>query len=238
MENYKINDIYELIKDNPYVGRGIIIGKSKDSLVFGYFIMGRSENSRNRIFVEDGDTLYTKAYDESKVTDPKLIIYNAIRQYKNKIIVTNGDQTDDIYNGLVQNKSIYEILKNRKFEPDKPVYTPRISGLIEINNNDFNYVLSILKSMDENAIKCSRYYYEYESIKNLGHLIHTYKTDGNPVPSFVGEPKRIIIEDDIDEFTNKVWNSLNKDNKISLYVKYVNLENNKVNKRLVNKNEG
>ena len=239
MDIYKINDIGELIKDNSYVGRGIVIGKSANgkNAVSAYFIMGRSANSRNRIFTEKGGAVFTEPFDASKVEDPSLIIYAAIRKYENKLIVTNGDQTDTIYDGLKNGKGFGCALKSREFEPDKPNFTPRISGMITFNDGDFNYDLSILKSADAEGTACNRYTFGYSSLAGLGHFIHTYVCDGNPIPTFQGEPERVAIPDDIDEFTNTLWNNLNEDNKISLYVRYTDLETGKETNRLINKNK-
>ncbi len=237
MDIYKINDIGELITGNPYVGRGIVIGKSKDgkSAVTAYFIMGRSANSRNRIFVQEGDAVFTKPFDESKVEDPSLIIYAAVRKLGGNLIVTNGDQTDTIYDGLKNGVSFSDSLKTREFEPDKPNYTPRISGILHLDG-DFSYEMSILKSADAEGTACNRYTFSYPSIPGLGHFIHTYVTDGNPIPTFQGEPERVEIPDDIDEFTNKLWDALDENNKISLYVRYIDLENGKETNKLINKN--
>ncbi len=239
MSIYNINDIAELIRDNSYVGRGIVIGKSADgkNAVSAYFIMGRSENSRNRIFVERENVLYTQPFDASKVTDPSLIIYSAQKKYKNKLIVTNGDQTETIYEGLQNGKCFKESLKTRKFEPDAPNFTPRISGILEFENNDFSYEMSILKSADEKGSACNRYTFSYESMNGLGHFIHTYVGDGNPLPTFCGEPERIAIPDNIDEFANSLWDALNHENRISLYVRYTNLESGKEENRLINQNK-
>lgn len=239
MNVYKNNNIKELIKDNSYVGRGIVIGKSQDgnAAVCAYFIMGRSENSRNRIFTLDDGVLYTKAYDESKVSDPSLIIYAALREYENKLIVTNGNQTDTVYDGLKNGLSFAESLKAREFEPDGPIFTPRISGILNFGDDDFTYSMSILKSADENGTACARYTFDYPSVKGVGHFIHTYICDGDPVPVFVGEPERVEIGNNIDEFTNDLWEALDKDNKISLYVRYTNLKDHTVSERLINKNE-
>ncbi len=239
MNVYEQNKIGELLKDNPYPGRGIILGKSADgkSAVSAYFIMGRSENSRNRIFVKDGETLYTKPYDESKVEDPSLIIYAALRTYQNLLIVTNGDQTDTIYDGVRAGKSFSDSLLSREFEPDAPNFTPRISGLVKFENYDFTYNMSILKSIDAIGSACSRYTFSYPTIPGVGHFIHTYITDGNPIPTFMGEPERIFIPNDIDDFTNEIWENLNENNKISLYVRYTNLSDLTVTERLINKNK-
>jgi len=238
MNIYETVNIGDLIKDNPYVGRGIIIGKSADAkkAVFAYFIMGRSENSCNRIFTEKDGTLYTEPFDPSKVQDPSLIIYAAMRRFENKIIVTNGDQTDTVYEGLKTGKSFNDSLKSRCFEPDAPNLTPRISGILEFNNKDFSYEMSILKSADAEGTACNRYLYSYEPIAGVGHFIHTYVTDGNPLPTFQGEPERIAIPDCIDCFTKELWENLNEKNKISLYVKYIDLADGTEDFRLINKN--
>ena len=239
MNVYKINDIGELITGNPYVGRGIVIGKSKDGkkAASAYFIMGRSENSRNRIFTEKNGEVFTEPFDSAKVVDPSLIIYAAIRQYGKSLIVTNGNQTDTIYDGLKEGKSFSDALKTREFEPDGPNFTPRISGIVNFKNGDFDYEMSILKSADENGSACNRYTFSYSAIAGLGHFIHTYVTDGNPIPTFCGEPERVEIPNDIDEFTNKLWNALDENNKISLYVRYVDLTTGKAENRLINKNK-
>ena len=238
MNVYKIQDIGELIKDNPYVGRGIVIGKSESGkyAVSAYFIMGRSNNSRNRIFVKRGGDLYTEPYDASKVEDPSLIIYAAIRETDGGLIVTNGDQTDTVYDGLKSGLSFSDSLKSREFEPDAPNLTPRISGYITFSSGDFSYEMSILKSADPLGTACNRYTFSYPSISGLGHFIHTYVTDGNPIPTFQGEPERVAIPDDIHLFTNNLWTNLNSDNKISLYVRYTNLTSGEATERLINKN--
>ncbi len=239
MNIYEINDIAKLIEGNSYVGRGIVIGKSADGkkACSAYFIMGRSANSRNRIFAERDGVLYTEPFDASKVEDPSLIIYAAVREYENKLIVTNGDQTDTIYNGLAEGKCFSSALKSRKFEPDAPNLTPRISGMLSFENGDFTYDMSILKSADADGSACNRYTFSYEPLAGLGHFIHTYVCDGNPIPTFQGEPERVAIDNDIDVFTNKLWNALDENNKISLYVRYTNLENGKAESRLINKNK-
>ena len=239
MDIYAINNIGELIKDNTYVGRGIVIGKSSDGkkAVSAYFIMGRSANSRNRIFVERDNALFTEPYDASKVEDPSLIIYAAVRRLKNKLIVTNGDQTDTIYNGVNAGLSFAGSLTSREFEPDKPNFTPRISGMLTFDSGDFKYAMSILKSADPEGNACNRYAFSYSPIAGLGHFIHTYVCDGNPIPTFQGEPERVAIPNDIDEFTDTLWTNLNEDNKISLYVIYTDLETGKEETRLINKNK-
>ncbi len=239
MNIYKNNNIYELIKDNPYVGRGIVIGKTEDGskAAFAYFIMGRSENSRNRVFTFKDNVLYTEPFDSSKVEDPSLIIYAAVRDYENKMIVTNGDQTDTIYEGLKAGKCMNRSLKSREFEPDAPNFTPRISGLLTFEGGDFDYEMSILKSADSVGQACNRFLYSYEPINGLGHFIHTYVTDGSPIPTFQGEPERVVIPNDIDTLTNDIWNGLNEANKISLYVRYIDLKTLKTETRLINKNK-
>ncbi len=238
MNIYKINDIAELIRDNAYVGRGIVIGKSEDGkkACTAYFIMGRSQNSRNRVFAERDGAIFTEPFDASKVEDPSLIIYAALRELDNRLIVTNGDQTDTIYEGLKNGKSFSEALTSREFEPDAPNLTPRISGMLTFADGDFTYEMSILKSADEIGSACNRYTFSYPSIKGLGHFIHTYVCDGNPIPTFQGEPERVAIPDDIDEFTNSLWAALNEDNKISLYVRYTDITSGETASRMINKN--
>ena len=235
MNVYEIHNVGKLIKDNEYVGRGIIIGKTKNNkAVVAYFIMGRSENSRNRIFKETQDGIVILPFDESKVEDPSLIIYSPIRTLANHLIVTNGDQTDTIYDFVKQGKCFKKALSTRCFEPDAPNWTPRISGMVTFENNDFSYEMSILKSADEQGSACNRYTFSYPSLAGLGHFIHTYVCNGNPIPTFCGEPERVEIPNDIDEFANDLWTNLNKDNKISLYVRYVDLENGKTENRMFN----
>ena len=238
MDIYKINTPEELIQGNSYVGRGIVIGKTPDAsrAVIAYFIMGRSENSRNRVFAEENGVLYTRPFDESKVADPSLIIYAAMRSFDNKLIVTNGDQTDTIYNGLAAGKSFGQALESRQFEPDAPNLTPRISGMLNFDNNDFTYQMSILKSADPEGTACSRYLFSYPALPGLGHFIHTYVCDGSPIPTFQGEPERMAIPDDAEEFTRRLWNSLDENNRISLYVRTVDLKTGAVENRLINKN--
>ena len=238
MNIYKIHNIGELIKDNPYVGRGIVIGKTPDGkkAVSAYFIMGRSQNSRNRVFVKRDNALFTEPYDVSKVEDPSLIIYAAVREIDNKLILTNGDQTDTVYEGIKAGKSFSDSLKSREFEPDAPNLTPRISGMIEFAEDNFSYEMSILKSADEIGSACNRYTFSYPSLSGLGHFIHTYVCDGNPIPTFQGEPERVATYNDIDSFTKELWENLNPDNKISLYVRYTDVENGEISERLINKN--
>ena len=239
MNIYKINDIGELIKGNSYVGRGIVAGKSADGTkaVTAYFIMGRSENSRNRIFVENGEEVIIHPFDASKVEDPSLIIYSPIRVIDNNLIVTNGDQTDTIYDFVSEGRTFTEALQTRKFEPDMPNLTPRISAMLTFDENDFTYEMSILKSADENGTACNRYTYSYAPLAGLGHFIHTYVCDGNPIPTFQGEPERVAIPDDIDEFLETIWNNLDENNKISIYVRYVDLKTGETENRMINKNK-
>ncbi|MBQ2943603.1 MAG: IMP cyclohydrolase [Ruminococcus sp.] len=238
MDIYKINCIKELLSNNTYPGRGIVIGKSDDGkkAVTAYFIMGRSENSRNRVFIENGDEVIIHPFDASKVEDPSLIIYSPIRVYENNLIVTNGDQTDTVYDGLASGMSFEQALTQREFEPDAPNFTPRISGMITFDDNDFTYKMNILKSADAEGSACNRFNYAYKSLAGLGHFIHTYVCDGNPIPTFQGEPERVFIPSDIDEFTQAIWSTLNEQNKISLYVRFVDLETGAVENRMINKN--
>lgn len=239
MDIYKINNIDELIAGNSYVGRGIVIGKSEDGkkAVSAYFIMGRSANSRNRVFTEKDGAVFTEPFDVTKVEDPSLIIYAAIRSFENKLIVTNGDQTDTIYEGLKNGKDFAEALLTREFEPDAPNFTPRISGMLTFADGDFTYKMSILKSADKEGGACSRYTFDYPSVAGLGHFIHTYVCDGNPIPTFQGEPERVAIGNDIDAFCETLWNALDADNKISLYVRYTDLETGAEENRMINKNK-
>ena len=238
MNIYEIKTMSQRLEGNRYPGRGIVIGKSADgkSAVTAYFIMGRSANSRNRIFTEKNGAVYTEPFDASKVEDPSLIIYAAIRKIGNALIVTNGDQTDTIYKGLAAGMGFDESLTSRCFEPDGPNFTPRISGLLDFSNGDFSYKMSILKSGDEIGSFCNRFGFHYGSKAGLGHFIHTYVCDGNPIPTFQGEPERVAIPNDIDEFTSEIWNALDAENKISLYVRYIDLETGKETNRMVNKN--
>ena len=235
---YNIDSIEKLLSENTYPGRGIVIGKTPDGkkATVAYFIMGRSENSRNRVFIENGDDVVIHPFDASKVEDPSLIIYSPIRKLDNNLIVTNGDQTDTVYDGLVAGKSFEEALRARCFEPDAPNFTPRISGMLTFDGNGFSYKMSILKSGDEIGSICNRYTFEYTPVDGLGHFIHTYNCDGNPIPTFTGEPERVKTVNDIDEYTALVWNSLNSNNKISLYVRYIDLESGNVENRMINKN--
>ena len=236
----KILNLAEELRGNAYPGRGIVIGRTPDGkkAVTAYFIMGRSENSRNRVFVEDGAGIRTQAFDPSKLTDPSLIIYAPVRVLGNKTIVTNGDQTDTIYEGMDKQLTFEQSLRSREFEPDGPNYTPRISGIMHIENGRYNFAMSILKSDDGDPQSCNRYTYAYENPKaGQGRFIHTYKCDGNPLPSFEGEPKLVEIPSDIDEFTDLLWKSLNQDNKVSLFVRFIDIETGKYESRIVNKNK-
>ena len=226
--------------ENAYPGRGIVIGKTPDGkkAVTAYFIMGRSENSRNRIFVEEGEGIRTQAFDPSKLTDPSLIIYAPVRVLGNKTIVTNGDQTDTIYEGMDRQLTFEQSLRSREFEPDAPNYTPRISGILHIEGKVFNYAMSILKSNNGNPDACNRYTFAYSNpVEGEGHFIHTYREDGNPLPSFEGEPKLVEIKGEIDEFAKMLWESLNEENKVSLFVRYIDLETGKYETRIINKNK-
>ncbi|MBQ9715141.1 MAG: IMP cyclohydrolase [Clostridia bacterium] len=232
-------DIKNELQQNSYPGRGIIIGKSADGkkAVTAYFIMGRSENSRNRIFVEEGKGIRTQAFDPSKLVDPSLIIYAPVRVLGNKTIVTNGDQTDTIYDGMDKQLTFEQSLRCREFEPDCPNYTPRISGILKVAEGKFNYAMSILKSNNGNADSCNRFTFAYENpIAGEGRFIHTYKCDGNPLPSFEGEPKLISIPDDMDAFADLLWNSLNEDNKVSLFVRYIDIATGEYTTKIINKN--
>ena len=228
------------LQENSYPGRGIIIGRSADGkkAVTAYFIMGRSENSRNRVIVEDGEGIRTQAFDESKLTDPSLIIYAPVRVLGNKTIVTNGDQTDTIYEGMDRQMTFEQSLRSREFEPDAPNYTPRISGIMHVEGGKFNYAMSILKSRNGDPGSCCRYTFAYENaVPGEGHFIHTYMHDGNPLPSFEGEPKRIAIPDDMDAFADTLWSSLNEDNKVSLFVRYIDIATGTYESKIINKNK-
>ena len=227
------------LKNNSYPGRGIVIGKSKDGkkAVAAYFIMGRSENSRNRVFVEDGDGIRKQAFDPAKLVDPSLIIYAPVRVLGNKTIVTNGDQTDTIYTGMDKQLTFEQSLRSREFEPDGPNYTPRISGIMHIEGGSYNYAMSILKSCEGDPSCCERFTFAYERpLAGEGRFIHTYMGDGSPLPSFEGEPKRVEIDGDIAAFTDMLWTSLNEDNKVSLFVRFIDIETGAYESRIVNKN--
>ncbi|MCM1157500.1 MAG: IMP cyclohydrolase [Bacteroidales bacterium] len=228
------------LKENAYPGRGIVIGRSKDGkkAVTAYFIMGRSANSRNRVFVTEGEGIRTEAYNPDKLEDPSLIIYAPVRVLGERTIVTNGDQTDTIYDGLERGLSFEQALRQREFEPDAPNYTPRISGVMHIADGAYAYAMSILKSGDREGTSCNRYTFTYENPKaGEGRFIHTYARNEEPLPSFLGEPKRVEIDGDIDELTGRIWNSLNEENKVSLFVRFIDIETGKYETRIVNKNQ-
>lgn len=239
MNVYETLNPFKLIEGNTYPGRGIIIGKTPDgkNAVIAYFIMGRSVNSRNRVFEQIDGGIITKAFDESKLEDPSLIIYSPVRTLENKIIVTNGDQTDTIYDFVKDGKSFEDALRTREFEPDAPNFTPRISGMLTFENGDFTYKMSILKSADAKGGACSRYFYEYPALPGIGHFIHTYNCDGDPIPTFTGEPERVCLQNDIDDFSDSLWAALNADNRISLYVRFADLKAGSEETRIINKNK-
>ena len=238
MSVYTSKTMGEIIKDNAYAGRGIVIGKTADGkkAAIAYFIMGRSENSRNRIFREEGNDVVIYPFDESKVEDPSLIIYSPIRVIDNKVIVTNGDQTDTIYDFIADGKCFAGALRTRKFEPDAPNWTPRISGMLTFEEGNFSYEMSILKSIDAEGSGCARYHWTYPSVNGLGHFIHTYQHDGNPLPTFQGEPRRVTVPDTAEELISDIWANLNEQNKISIYVRYIDLETGEVTNKMINKN--
>lgn len=227
------------LRNNEYPGRGIVIGRSSDGryAVTAYFIMGRSVNSRNRIFAEEGEGIRTQAFDPSKLEDPSLIIYAPVKVLGNHTIVTNGDQTDTVYDGLSEGLSFEQALRSRKFEPDGPNYTPRISGLMHIEDGKYDYVMSILKSDGGDPSCCNRYTFSYDyPIAGEGRFLHTYMHDGDPLPSFEGEPKKVVIEGDLDSFARMLWENLNEDNKVSLFVRFVEIATGKYETRIFNKN--
>lgn len=236
MNVYETKTMAQRLDGNTYPGRGIVLGMTPDGKesVAAYFIMGRSVNSRNRVFVEEPDGIRTEAYDPSKMVDPSLIIYHPVREMGRGLIVTNGDQTDTVVDGLLAGQSFAISLEKREFEPDAPNFTPRISGIIDLDEGFF-YKLSILKSADEKGSACNRYCFRYEPLDGVGHFIHTYNCDGNPIPTFTGEPERVAVPADIDEFANGIWSGLNADNKISLYVSYIDLATKQRTSRLFNK---
>ncbi len=236
----KMLSLEQELAENAYPGRGIVIGRSKDGAkaVTAYFIMGRSVNSRNRIFVSEGEGIRTQAHDPSKLEDPSLIIYAPVRVLPHMTIVTNGDQTDTVYDGMEKGMTFEQSLRSREFEPDGPNYTPRISGIMNVKDGIFDYAMSILKSNNGNPESCNRYTYSYENpAAGEGHFIHTYMHDGNPLPSFEGEPKCVEISGDIDAFTDKVWSNLNEENKVSLFVRYIDIATGKYETRIINKNK-
>lgn len=235
----KMLEIGEELRGNSYPGRGIVIGKTPDGkkAVAAYFIMGRSENSRNRVFVQDGEGIRTQAFDPAKLTDPSLVIYAPVRVLGNKTIVTNGDQTDTIYEGMDRQLTFEQSLRSREFEPDGPNYTPRISGILHIENGMYNYAMSILKSNNGSPKACNRFTFAYENPKaGEGHFIHTYIGDGNPLPSFEGEPKLVGILDSIEGFADVLWTNLNEENKVSLFVRYIDIATGEYETRILNKN--
>ncbi len=235
----KMMSLEQELRSNSYPGRGIVIGKSQDGnqAVTAYFIMGRSTNSRNRVFVRDGEGIRTQAFDPSKLSDPSLIIYAPVKVLGNKTIVTNGDQTDTIYAGMDKQLTFEQSLRCREFEPDGPNYTPRISGILHIENGSYNYAMSILKSSNGNPKSCNRFTFAYENpAAGEGHFIHTYMHDGEPLPSFEGEPRLIGISGDIDDFTSMIWNSLNDENKVSLFVRFIDIAAGRYETRIMNKN--
>ena len=228
------------LRSNSYPGRGIVIGTSSDGkyAVTAYFIMGRSENSRNRIFATMGDGIRTEAFDPARLEDPSLIIYAPVRVRGNDTIVTNGDQTDTIFDLMEAGQSFEEALRTREFEPDAPNYTPRISGLMHIKDGEYDISMSILKSNHNDPSCCLRFTYTYDKpVAGTGYFIHTYMGDGNPLPSYEGEPTEVEISGDIDTFTDMVWNSLNEDNKVSLFVRYIDIKTGQFKSRIVNKNQ-
>ena len=235
----KVLSLENELKSNAYPGRGIVVGRTPDGrhAAIAYFIMGRSENSRNRIFVEDGTGIRTQAYDPSRLTDPSLIIYAPVRVLDGDTIVTNGDQTDTIYDLVKEGATFEQALRTREFEPDAPNYTPRISAILHFAEGSFDYEMSILKSNHGNPGSCSRYTFDYENpAAGEGRFIHTYMQDGSPLPSFEGEPKPVAIPDDMDEFGDMLWNSLNPDNKVSLFIRYIDIEDGSFATRIYNKN--
>lgn len=238
MNVYEVKTMKERLEGNTYPGRGIVVGKSADGTkaCAAYFIMGRSANSRNRVFTVKNGEVFTEPFDASKVEDPSLIIYAAVRQYENNLIVTNGNQTDTIYEGLAAGKSFSQALTAREFEPDAPNLTPRISGMLTFDQGDFTYEMSILKSADAEGTGCNRFTYAYVPMNGVGHFLHTYVCDGNPIPTFQGEPERVAIPNDMESFAREIWESLDESNKISLYVRYVDLATGNVEEKLINKN--
>ena len=236
----KLVSIENELKGNAYPGRGIVLGKTPDGgkAVAAYFIMGRSENSRNRVFVEEGEGIRTQAFDPSKMEDPSLIIYAPVRVLGKDTIVTNGDQTDTVYDLMSEGKTFEESLRTREFEPDAPNYTPRISGIMHVEGGSYDYAMSILKSNNGNPEACNRYTFSYSNpVNGEGHFIHTYMGDGNPLPSYEGEPTLVDVLDDINEYTELLWNSLNADNKVSLFVRYIDIATGKYETKIVNKNK-
>lgn len=238
MSAYGIQNMAELLSSNSYPGRGIMIGKSADGTqaMIAYFIMGRSANSRNRVFELFDGGMRTKAFDESKLEDPSLIIYNPFLQREGIDIVTNGDQTDTIYNALAEGKTFEDALMTREFEPDCPNYTPRISGIVYYGEGNFTYSLSILKSAYGNPEVCNRFFYRYAPQNGIGHFIHTYECDGNPIPSFHGEPETVTLPNTADELADMIWKNLNEDNKVSLLIRTVPMDGSEPTNYIFNKN--
>lgn len=234
MNVYEKHSLHDLLSENVYPGRGIVLGQTKDGTkaAVAYFIMGRSENSRNRVFAKTEDGIRTEAFDPSKLEDPSLIIYHPVRKVENDLVVTNGDQTDTIMEFLRNGESFESALKTREFEPDMPHFTPRISGIV---HKDGSYCLAILKSADPDGSACTRQFFHYPPVSGLGHFLHTYYGDGNPIPTFIGEPKRVDIPNELDDFAEMIWNSLNKDNKISLYVCFQDLKSGVLEDKIINK---
>ena len=234
MSIYEIGDLAEMLSTNPYPGRGIILGMTPDGKqsVAAYFIMGRSINSRNRVFIKEADGIRTEAQDPSKLEDPSLIIYHPVRELGRSLIVTNGDQTDTVRDYLEKGQTFENALRSREFEPDGPNWTPRISGIL---SGDGSYRMAILKSIDAEGSACARHFFEYPAVPGLGHFLHTYVTDGDPIPTFQGEPERVAMMNDVDAFTDMLWDSLNEDNRISLFVRYTDLETRVVSERIINK---
>ena len=238
MVPYKTNELPDLLRSNTYPGRGIVVGCTEDGrrALCAYFIMGRSPNSRNRILAEEGGALFTRPFDPAQVKDPGLIIYPALRRYQNRIILTNGDQTDTILEGLSSGKGFAESLLSRTFEPDGPNWTPRISALLTLDPSHYFYEMSLLKSADAQGSACRRYHFAYPALPGIGHFLHTYEGDGTPLPSFCGEPRQVRIPSDVGGFANEVWDNLDHDNRISLYVLAVDLQSGEEEKYLINKN--
>ena len=236
MNIHLTGSLTEKLASNTYPGRGIVLGMLPDgkTSMAAYFIMGRSVNSRNRVFMEEPDGIRTEAFDPSKLSDPSLIIYHPVRQLGRSLIVTNGDQTDTIRDFMERGETLEQALRTREFEPDGPNWTPRISGLVQ---SDGSYKLSILKSADPEGSACTRHFFEYPALKGVGHFLHTYETNGDPIPTFFGEPERVALDGDIDTFTAAVWENLNEDNKISLFVRFTNVETGAYEQRILNKNQ-
>ena len=236
MNIHLTGSLTEKLASNTYPGRGIVLGMLPDgkTSVAAYFIMGRSVNSRNRVFMEEPDGIRTEAFDPSKLSDPSLIIYHPVRQLGRSLIVTNGDQTDTIRDFMERGETLEQALRTREFEPDGPNWTPRISGLVQ---SDGSYKLSILKSAAPEGSACTRHFFEYPALNGVGHFLHTYETNGDPIPTFFGEPERVALDGDIDTFTASVWDNLNEDNKISLFVRFTNVETGEFQQRILNKNQ-